>query len=93
MHGLKKTAGGSLPDKRSDKMEKCELTATCIFFNDQMAGMPSTAAVYKKMYCEQDFAACGRYKIFKAIGREHVPKDLFPNQADRAQEIIKTHNC
>jgi len=73
-------------------MEKCELTATCIFFNDQMAGMPSTAAVYKKMYCEQAFDTCGRYQIFKAIGRENVPKDLFPNQADRAKEIIAAHN-
>ena len=72
-------------------MTTCELTEKCIFFNDQMAGMPSTAAVYKKMYCEQDFAACGRYQIFKEIGRENVPKDLFPNQADRAKEIIAAH--
>jgi hypothetical protein len=72
-------------------MSKCELTATCIFFNDQMAGMPSTAAVYKKMHCENDFDACGRYMIFKAIGRENVPKDLFPNQGDRARDVIKKH--
>lgn len=69
-------------------MKACELTATCLFFNDQMAGMPSTSAVYKKMYCEQDFDNCGRYRIFKAIGRENVPQDLFPNQTDRAKEII-----
>jgi len=73
-------------------MEKCELTATCIFFNDQMAGMPSTSAVYKKMYCEQDFDSCGRFQTFKSIGRENVPKDLFPNQVDRAKEVIKAHN-
>ena len=73
-------------------MAKCELIETCIFFNDQMANMPSTAAVYKKIFCEQDFANCGRYLIFKAIGREHVPKDLFPNQADRAKTIIDQHS-
>jgi len=56
-----------------------------------MANMPSTGSVYKKIYCEKDFANCGRYQIFKAIGREHVPKDLFPNQGDRAQEIITAH--
>lgn len=72
-------------------MAQCELTATCIFFNDQMAGMPSTAAVYKKMYCENEFGNCGRYMIFKAIGRENVPKDLFPNQEDRAKAIISGH--
>ena len=26
--------------------------------------------------------------VFKAIGRENVPKDLFPNQSDRAKKII-----
>jgi len=69
-------------------MARCELIDACIFFNDQMAGMPSTSAVYKKMFCEQDFASCGRYMIFKAMGRDNVPKDLFPNQGDRAKEII-----
>ena len=70
-------------------MSACELTETCIFFNDQMANMPSTAAVYKKIYCGQDYDKCGRYMIYKAIGRENVPKDLFPNQSDRAKEVIK----
>jgi hypothetical protein len=73
-------------------MAKCELVETCPFFNDQMASMPSTSAVYKKIYCEQDFATCGRYLIFKAIGRENVPKDLFPNQGDRAKAIIASHS-
>jgi len=72
-------------------MSQCELTETCIFFNDQMANMPSTSAVYKKIYCEKDFDTCGRYMIFKSIGRENVPKDLFPNQNDRAKEIIENH--
>ena len=73
-------------------MAQCELAETCIFFNDQMANMPSTSAVYKKIYCEQDWATCGRYIIFKAIGRENVPKDLFPNQGERAATIIKSHS-
>ena len=72
-------------------MTKCELSETCIFFNDQMANMPSTSAVYKKIFCEQDWANCGRFMIFKAIGRENVPKDLFPNQSERAADIIKSH--
>jgi hypothetical protein len=73
-------------------MPRCELIESCIFFNDQMANMPSTSAVYKKIYCEQDWATCGRYMVFKTIGREHVPKDLFPNQSDRAADIIKSHS-
>jgi len=70
-------------------MANCELIETCIFFNDQMPNMPSTAAVYKKIYCEQDFQNCARFMIFKAIGRSSVPKDLFPNQKERAETIIK----
>ena len=69
-------------------MAKCELIEKCLFFNDQMANMPSTSAVYKNIYCEKDFANCSRYMIFKAKGREHVPQDLFPNQSERAKAII-----
>lgn len=69
-------------------MAKCELIEKCIFFNDQMANMPSTSAVYKKIYCEQDSENCGRYMIFKAIGRDKVPADLYPNQGERAKSII-----
>ena len=69
-------------------MKTCELTEKCIFFNDQMANMPSTATVYKKIYCESDFARCARYMIVQAMGRDKVPADLFPNQAERAEQII-----
>ena len=82
----KKSVVARLPEEGS--VSKCELIETCIFFNDQMSNMPSTSAVYKKVFCEKDFATCGRYLIFKSIGREHVPKDLYPNQGDRARSII-----
>jgi hypothetical protein len=26
--------------------------------------------------------------VYKALGREMVPSDLFPNQVDRARELI-----
>ena len=70
-------------------MARCELIEKCIFFNDKMQGMPSTAATYKKIYCEQDFEKCARFMVAKALGREKVPEDLFPNQKDRAENIIK----
>ena len=54
-----------------------------------MPNMPSTAAVYKKIYCEKDFDNCARLMIVKAPGRGQVPKDLFPNQKERAEGIIK----
>ena len=61
-------------------MARCELIETCIFFNDQMANMPATSAVYKKIYCEEDYAVCGRYLIFRAIGRAH-PRYRTPGPA------------
>ncbi len=66
----------------------CQLLATCAFFNDRMADMPSTAERFKQIYCRGDFDSCARYTIVKAIGREKVPADLFPNQQDRAKAII-----
>lgn len=69
-------------------MAFCELTEKCIFFNDQMASMPTTANIYKKLYCEDQFETCARFMVCKAKGRENVPVDLFPNQKDRAMQLL-----
>jgi hypothetical protein len=74
--------------KREGLMANCELLQACIFFNDHMANMPSTADVYKKMYCLTNFNKCARHMVVEALGRGTVPPDLFPNQEDRAKEII-----
>jgi hypothetical protein len=73
-------------------MAKCELIENCIFINDRKTTMPSTASAYRKIYCEQDFATCGRYMVCMTIGGEHVPQDLFPHQSDRAKDIICMHS-
>jgi hypothetical protein len=70
-------------------MQKCELVEKCPFFNDLMERMPATANMMKKRYCLSDNSQCARYAVFKAVGREKVPKDLFPNQTEKAQEIIE----
>ncbi len=69
-------------------MGECELTAGCIFFNDKMANMPSMTSMMKSVYCQSDPDKCARLMIVKAVGREKVPADLFPNQVDKAKEII-----
>jgi hypothetical protein len=69
-------------------MADCELIKGCIFFNDQMANMPGTAKMYKTTYCKGKFAECARRLVFESLGRERVPKDLFPNQKEKAQRII-----
>lgn len=69
-------------------MANCELTEACIFFNNNMANMPSTSEAFKKNYCEADFEKCARHMIVQAVGRGQVPSDLYPNQTDRARTFI-----
>lgn len=70
-------------------MPDCELLAGCIFFNDRMANMPSTSNVFKMIYCTDNFEGCARYTVRKAAGKEAVLDDLFPNQMERAKEILE----
>ncbi len=67
---------------------ECELLATCRFFNDKMANVPVTAEMMKVTICKSDNSRCARYLVFKALGREKVPGDLFPNEVERARTII-----
>ena len=69
-------------------MAKCELIEKCIFFNDQMANMPGTAELYKTTFCKDNFDECARHLVYKALGRDKVPKDLFPNQREKVAGII-----
>ena len=69
-------------------MPECELLARCPFFNEQMADMPATAQRCKEQYCRGDNSRCARYMVFKALGRECVPSDLFPNEEARARQVI-----
>ena len=69
-------------------MTDCECLAKCPFFNDRMENMPGMADLYKQNYCHKDYAQCARYRVFKALGRENVPPDLFPNDAEGADAIL-----
>jgi hypothetical protein len=53
-----------------------------------MADMPSTARLIKLKYCNGDSSECARYMVCTGLGRERVPGDLFPNQGEKAREII-----
>ena len=56
---------------------ECELLAACIFFNDKMANYPAAAEHLKRKHCLSDPDSCARMMIVKALGRPHVPADLF----------------
>ena len=70
-------------------MQECAVVHQCIFFNEVMRNMPGTGALFKHDYCRGDFASCARYRVSRALGRPMVPRDLFPNQRDRANAIIE----
>lgn len=68
-------------------MTHCELIPSCIFFNDKMSHMPSTADMMKRKYCRGDFSRCARLIVFRARGRNGVPADLGPGDTIRARQL------
>ena len=70
-------------------MADCELLKGCLFFNDKMSDQVGMGAIYKKAYCLGDSSKCARFVVAKALGRENVPANLYPNMANRACQIIE----
>ena len=69
-------------------MANCDCLAACPFFNDRMKDMEGTANLFKARYCQGDFMRCARHLIKEALGKPAVPADLYPNQQERAQQVI-----
>ncbi len=69
-------------------MQECDLIEKCPFYNDQLKGDKEQIDAMKEKYCKVNNLNCARYMIFMALGRESVPKELFPHQKDRAYEVI-----
>jgi len=63
----------------------------CIFFNDKMRSMPSMTSMFKTRYCKGEMELCARYQVFKQIGRENVPADLYPNEQARVDLVLEQH--
>jgi hypothetical protein len=70
------------------KMANCELLLACPFYNEKLKALPGLAEGLKKLYCFVEKPVCARYMIAKALGREKVPLDLFPNEIEKAENII-----
>ena len=69
-------------------MPDCECMAGCPFYNEKMDNMPSMTKAYKRRYCMGDYFHCARYSVYDALGRGNVPTDLYPNEVQRAKELI-----
>lgn len=70
-------------------MANCENLLGCPFFNDAIPNMPITEHHLKTTYCTDKPETCARYIVCKALGKEQVPLDLFPDELTRAERIIK----
>jgi hypothetical protein len=60
----------------------------CTLFKEKLGALPGLANMLKQQYCLLVKTRCARYRIVQALGREHVPFDLFPNDDKRADSII-----
>ena len=69
-------------------MPNCECVNGCPFFNDRMKDTEGLGAMIKKKYCLGDNSNCARYMVFKRLGRQNVPPDLYPNMHDRAKALL-----
>lgn len=67
--------------------KSCELLKTCAFFVHEVKSA-ALAEQFKKKFCKENKEACARYMIAKAAGLDKIPPDLYPNEFDKALDII-----
>ena len=72
-------------------MAECPKLGVCPFFNDQLANMPAVAESLKERFCRGDFESCARYRVSSVLGKERVPGNLFPQEADTADRLLSNH--
>ena len=70
-------------------MSECPRLPGCPFFNDKMTHMPTTADMVKDKYCREQYLACARYRVAEKLGKENVPKDLYPNDSAGADTLLQ----
>ena len=70
-------------------MAFCEKLNSCLFFTGQMANMPAVSDLMKESYCKGDRTRCARYQV--SVAGLTVPSDLFPNDVERARQLISPH--
>jgi len=69
----------------------CEYFPDCPFFKSQLAQWPAVAKMYQTNYCHSSVLKCARYLVRRFCGPEVVPDNLFPNDAQGAERIVKSN--
>ena len=73
-------------------MAKCPLIEMCIFFNDEMGNKPDLISKsFKIRFCQCSNEQCARWQVYCELGQPGVPRELYPNQADRVIKIIQKY--
>ena len=75
-------------------MPECPRLPGCAFFNNKLKALPATAEMAKKSFCRANYEGCARYLVARYPGLCAVPDDLYPDQVERARELLagKTFN-
>jgi hypothetical protein len=69
-------------------MVGCERLEKCPIVNETKNGSASDFQKIKETYCYQNFEKCARYIVLTTVGGDFVPKELLPEQVEKAKEII-----
>lgn len=69
------------------RLNTCERLGICDFFIYEMK-VDSIAGRFKRRYCHSCKEACAIYMIYSALGASFIPRDLYPNEYNRALDIL-----
>ncbi|MFW9928880.1 MAG: hypothetical protein ACFFD1_05790 [Candidatus Thorarchaeota archaeon] len=57
-------------------------------YRDNCRNNPVITTQLSKSYCCGNYRSCARFKIRTGLGDDYVPKNLKPNEHEKAREII-----
>ena len=70
-------------------MALCEKHGDCPFYQNKMMCSSDVFDKNKELYCKNTFEICARYKVSVQLGDHYIPIDMFPDETDRAESLIK----
>lgn len=74
---------------REGKHRKCPLQQECPFYGRHIPIHDVMHRAYLQRFCEGDNDECAIFQVAQKSGFPKVPKDLYPNQAFRVEDLLK----
>jgi hypothetical protein len=71
-------------------MAECEYIDTCPFPGGELPEKGSNVEELKDEYCRSNSLHCARLMVSMALGDQHIPEDLYPDEKQRAYQLIAT---